>query len=152
MVRTGRSVAARGLLEKAVALDPGDVESRYHLAVVLGEMGQARRAEELLGSVVRLRPDYLAAREQLGLNHLRRGDQEGAAREANAILARSPRAAEGHRLMALILWKQRDIEGSLAECALALANANVRSDSSSVISSLNRYRKLRELINKTLIG
>ena len=52
---------------------------------------------------------------------MRRGDWEGAAAHANAILARSPRAAEGHRLMALILWKQHDVEGALAECAQALA-------------------------------
>jgi predicted Zn-dependent protease len=57
----------------------------------------------------------------LGLSGLRRGDLEGASEQANAILAQQPRAAEGHRLMALILWRRRDTEGALAEVAQALA-------------------------------
>jgi len=121
LLKAGRSGGARGLLEKAAALDPGDLESRYHLAVLLGEVGEVRRAAELLEYVVSRRPDFFAAREQLGLSLLRRGDRDGAAQQANTILARSPRAAEGHRLMALIFWKQQDVEGALAECAQALA-------------------------------
>jgi hypothetical protein len=37
------------------------------------------------------------------------------------MIAKSPQAAEGHRIMALALWRQRDDEASLAECALALS-------------------------------
>jgi len=37
------------------------------------------------------------------------------------MIAKSPQAAEGHRIMALALWRQRDYEASLAECALALS-------------------------------
>ena len=53
---------------------------------------------------------------------MRKNDIDGATGDANAILGRSPKSAEGHRLMALILWRQRDTEGALAECAQALAS------------------------------
>jgi tetratricopeptide (TPR) repeat protein len=85
------------------------------------EAGEARRALELMERIVALHPDFMPAREQLGLSCLRRGDLEGAGAQATAILGRQPQAAEGHRIMALVLWKQRDYEGSLAECAQALA-------------------------------
>lgn len=36
------------------------------------------------------------------------------------MIAEDPQGPEGHRIMALALWKQRDYEGSLAECAMVL--------------------------------
>jgi Tfp pilus assembly protein PilF len=47
------------------------------------------------------------------------------------MIAEDPQAPEGHRIMALALWKQRDYEGSLAECAMAL---NADSNSSSMLA------------------
>jgi tetratricopeptide (TPR) repeat protein len=88
----------------------------------LVEAGEAARATDLLEKVVRLRPYFLPAREQLGLGLVRRSDLQGAAAQAEALIAKSPQAAEGHRLMALVLWKQRDYDASLAECAMALAS------------------------------
>jgi Flp pilus assembly protein TadD len=51
---------------------------------------------------------------------VRRGDLKQASAKAGALIAEQPQAAEGHRLMALILWRQHDLEGALAEAALAL--------------------------------
>jgi tetratricopeptide (TPR) repeat protein len=45
-----------------------------------------------------------------------------ASAKADALIAEQPQAAEGHRLLALILWKQRDLEGALAEAAMALGS------------------------------
>ncbi len=59
---------------------------------------------------------------QGGLNLLRRGDLKGAIAQAEAVLKKNPHAAEGHRVMALALWKQRDYEACLAECAMALGS------------------------------
>ena len=102
-------------------LDSGEWESKYHLAALLIDAGEAARATDLLEQVARLHPEFLPAREQLGFARLRRGDLEGATREADEMIAKSPQAAEGHRIMALALWRQRDYEASLAECALALS-------------------------------
>jgi Tfp pilus assembly protein PilF len=109
------------------------------------EAGEGGRATELLEKVSRLHPEFLPAREQLGLGLLRRGDLEAASAQATKLIALEPRAPEGHRLMALVLWKQRQYEPSLAECAMALANDP---DSSSMLAlqsielwELNRKRE-----------
>jgi tetratricopeptide (TPR) repeat protein len=54
-----------------------------------------------------------------------------AAAKADALIAEQPQAAEGHRLRALILRKQHDLEGALAEAAMAL---NSEPDSASMLA------------------
>ncbi|HKS94674.1 MAG TPA: tetratricopeptide repeat protein, partial [Terriglobia bacterium] len=102
-------------------LDPDDWHSSYRLGTLLLDGGEAARASALLEKVARLRPDFLPAREQMGLALIRRRDLKGATTAAEALIGKSPQAAEGHRIMALVLWKQREYDASLAECALALA-------------------------------
>src|SRR5262249_12477306 len=121
LLQTGRDAEARKYLEKAVSLDGRDWHSQYRLATSLGESGDLARATELLTNVTRVAPDFLPAREELGLALLRRGDSKEATTLAETIIAAQPRAAEGHSLMAMTLWKGRDFEASLAECAMALA-------------------------------
>jgi Flp pilus assembly protein TadD len=45
-----------------------------------------------------------------------------ASAKADALIAEQPQATEGHRLLALILRKQHDLEGALAEAAMALGS------------------------------
>ena len=116
----GNAIAARALFERAAALDSKDAKSRYRLAMLLTDVTEARHSVELLEEALKLQPDLDAAREQLGLQALRRGDLDATYFQANTILRSRPRAAEGHRLMALALWRQRDTEGALAECAEAV--------------------------------
>jgi tetratricopeptide (TPR) repeat protein len=119
LLQTGRNVEARKFLEKAVSLDAGDWHSRYRLATLLSD--DLARSTALLTNVTRLAPDFLPAREELGLALLRRGDSQGATTLAETMIAAQPKVAEGHSLMAVTLWKRREFEASLAECAMALA-------------------------------
>jgi Tfp pilus assembly protein PilF len=119
LLQTGRNVEARKFLEKAVSLDAGDWHSQYRLATLLSD--DLARSTALLTNVTRLAPDFLPAREELGLALLRRGDSKAATTLAETMIAAQPKAAEGHSLMAVTLWKGRDFEASLAECAMALA-------------------------------
>ncbi len=119
LLQTGRNVEARKFLEKAVSLDAGDWHSQYRLATLLSD--DLARSTALLTNVTRLAPDFLPAREELGMALLRRGDSQGATTLAETMIAAQPKAAEGHSLMAVTLWKRRDFEASLAECAMALA-------------------------------
>lgn len=123
LVRQGQSGEARKLLERAVTLDPDDWQSKYQLARLLEQAGKRKDATQMLEEVVKQAPDYLPAREQLGTTQLAHGDVAGAAAAAEAIMAANPAAPEGHRLMALVDWRKRDFESSLAECAQALAGA-----------------------------
>ncbi|HEV2350707.1 MAG TPA: tetratricopeptide repeat protein [Terriglobia bacterium] len=131
LIDTGHKAQARGLLEKAVALDANDWLSRYRLGTLLFEGGETARATAMLQAVTQMRPDFLPAREQLAFGLLRRGDPAGAATIAENLLAQNPHAPEGHHVMALVLWRRRDLEGSLAEGAIAQA---AESDSTAMLS------------------
>jgi Tfp pilus assembly protein PilF len=121
-LQQGRSAAARNMLEKVVALDPEDWQSQYQLAVLMNAAGEVGGATELLEKVTRLHPDFLPAQEQLIMGWVRRGDLKQASSKVDALIAEQPQAAEGHRLRALILRKQHDLEGALAESAMALGS------------------------------
>jgi tetratricopeptide (TPR) repeat protein len=59
------------------------------------------------------------------------------------MIADDPQGPEGHRIMALALWKQRDYDGSLAECAMAL-NADQNSSSMLVLQSIALWQAGRK--------
>lgn len=121
LFHAGQVAEARGALEKAVALDAGDWHSQFRLAQLLLEAGEASRAMPMLEKVIRAQPEFLPAQEELAVAQMRRGDLESARAQAESMTARNSKAPEGHRLLALLLWKQRSYEDSLAECALALS-------------------------------
>jgi predicted Zn-dependent protease len=50
-LRKGSATRAVALLEKAAALEPRNVETRYHLALACREAGQLERAQELLSAL-----------------------------------------------------------------------------------------------------
>ncbi len=152
LLAAGRAAEVRDLLEKAVALDPAgrDWQSRYRLAAVLNEAGEAARATALLQKIREERPEFLPAREQLALGLLRRRDLAGARREADILVATSPRSAEGHRVLALVLWKERQYETSLEECALALAS-DPDSASMLAVQSLDLWRLDRKKESRSVL-
>ncbi|MGH9325384.1 MAG: tetratricopeptide repeat protein [Terriglobia bacterium] len=118
--QTHQAAEARGILEHAIALDPRDWQSTYELGKIMVQAGKAQEATTLFQKALQLHASFPAAREQLALQMLRRGDLTGAAAQAEAISVRNPQAPGGHRIMALVLWKQRNYDASLAECAMAL--------------------------------
>jgi Tfp pilus assembly protein PilF len=120
LAQKGRAAEARPLLQKAVDLDAQDWYSRYRLATILTSTADAPRAHELLEEVKQLNPGFMPAREQLALDRFRHGDTAGATAQAQAMLEKDSKAPEGHRILALAFWKERQYEASLAECALAL--------------------------------
>lgn len=118
---THQIAEARQVLKQAIALNPNDWESAYRLGRIMAGAGKAREASALFENALRVHPDFPAAREQLALGMVRRGDLAGAAAQAQTITARHPQAPEGHLVMALVLWKQRNYDASLAECAQVLS-------------------------------
>ena len=107
---------------------------------------------ELLNDAVRMNPAFLPAQEQLGIVMLRRGNLAGAEELAGKIQASDPQAVEGHRLMAFVLWKKKDLDSSLAECALVLG---ISPDDLAVMSlealelwQLNRKKESRQVLTR----
>ncbi len=150
LAATGHAGQARPLLEKADDLDSRDWPSRYQLALILQDGGESGPARELLTEVVKLQPDYMPAREQLALDSLRHGDDAAAQAEAQSMLAEDPKSPEGHRIVALAFFKQRQYEASLEECAMALQE---RQDSLEVLAlqsidlwELDRKKEARQIV------
>ena len=77
-LRAGRRLEAVGLLEKAVALDPGSFELHYELGRAYAREGNTpdSRALAALRRAVELRPDHLRAQVDLGRVYLAGGEDE----------------------------------------------------------------------------
>ncbi len=73
--------------EKALALDPANVELRRELAYLHLEMKSREQAEKEFEAVVAGAPTDLVSAAQLGLLRLNRGDSEGAMPLLQAVLA-----------------------------------------------------------------
>ena len=112
---------ALAMLQKAVTFDPGDWHSQFELGKLLMNSGEAARAKEIFTKIVAAQPDFLPAGEQLALIKLRQGDVQGAITAAQSLAMRNPQAPEGHRVLALAFWRERQTDATLAECAQALA-------------------------------
>ena len=106
--------------ENALNVEPGDWQSRYHLATLVGGGGDVASAARHLERAIAAKPDYWPAYEELGYLLLRQGKVEEAARRAESVLRLNPRAAEGHAVMAIVSWRRNEIENALVECALVL--------------------------------
>lgn len=73
--------------EKALALDPANVDLRRELAYLELQLNQSERAEQEFAVVVERAPDDLVSVAQLGLLRLARGDRNGAMPLLNRVLA-----------------------------------------------------------------
>ncbi len=66
-VQTGAPEEGRQLLEKAVALDPGSAEARFHHGMALQNLGRGDDAVAEYAAAIARKPDYAEALFQLGL-------------------------------------------------------------------------------------
>jgi tetratricopeptide (TPR) repeat protein len=87
---------AMAAFEAALRLDPNSWEVRYNLALTLAHAGDQKRAANELRSVIQQKPDYLPARNALGLALQSLGELDAAAEQFQAALRidlHSPAAA-----------------------------------------------------------
>jgi len=85
--RAGDREGALEHLSEAVRIEPGDLEARDNLAVLLFQLGRANEAEEHLRVVLATKPSMTKAREHLGAVVLARGD----AAQARALFEEAER-------------------------------------------------------------
>lgn len=86
--RGGDREGALHHLAEAVRIEPGDLDARDNLAVLLFQLGRAGEAEEHLRLVLATKPSMAKAREHLGAVVLSRGD----AAQARALFEEVERA------------------------------------------------------------
>lgn len=96
--RGGESAVAIRLLERAVALAPGEVALRFQLAGILAEAGDRPKAREQLELCTKVQPDFADAWAHLAALLEASGDPAAAERMVGAGLGHSP-ASPGLHLM-----------------------------------------------------
>jgi tetratricopeptide (TPR) repeat protein len=97
-------------LQALVTKNPGNHILRFNLARALIAKGDLEQARLQLEDAIRLRPDFVAARELLARVQISRGDSGGALQTANDLIAIDPKNLQAHlvRSSSLLGLGQRD--------------------------------------------
>jgi Tfp pilus assembly protein PilF len=119
----GDMTAARDLFQKALALNPNDVEAHKYLGLLADRAGDLEEAERHFARAARLAPMSASARNNYGVILLRRGKAREAAAEFEASLRADPRQPN-----ALVNLAQIRFAGGAPEDLRAAADLFARAD------------------------
>lgn len=111
---------ARAAFERALALDPRDVESLAGLGGVLHESGDDRGALEKLRAAVALRPDLGVAQHNLGVVHEALGELDAAGAAYAAALRADPASSRTTQRLADLSVRRCDFTRALEVLARGL--------------------------------
>jgi predicted TPR repeat methyltransferase len=109
----GDAVEGQRFLERAVLLEPGNVDGWRNLGNVSVEAGAPGRAEECFRRVLRLRPGDVAARGNLALLCEKSGRVDEAIQELRELLRVAPAEDGALRLLARLLRQQKQYEDAV---------------------------------------
>lgn len=109
--------------EKAIRIDPKNIEARIALADIYMQTNELDKAEIRLKEVLEIKEDESGASVKLAEVNLLQGDEEEA---LNILYGVTNRIyyADAYRLLANILIKRGDIEGAVALLKKALTRSN----------------------------
>ena len=105
--RRGNIEAATAHYTLALRLDPGDIDIRNNLGVVLAHQGKYAEAATQYAEVLRLDPTDVAAHFNLGVNLFRQGKDSEAATHYAEVLRLDPRSVDAHYNLGVVLSRQR---------------------------------------------
>ena len=113
LIRAGDLAGAEVALRRAIALDPGSVESHHLLADVLDAQGRSREGAEILQRSVAQGSDDAGLYARIGRLSIRGGDLAGAEVAYRRAIALDPGSVESRRVLANVLDAQgRSREGA----------------------------------------
>jgi Tfp pilus assembly protein PilF len=113
LIRRHKFDEALPLLAAEVRLNPDDAYAAYYLAFAFVGAQDPQPAVALLANLVQAHPNFVDARNLLGLAKIRTSDFAGAAREYQAVLSRDPQNATALQGLGMIHYWRR--ETALAE-------------------------------------
>jgi Tfp pilus assembly protein PilF len=116
-VKLNRSAEARQHLERAVALDAGDVEARCELAQLDLEQDHTETAAAGFRMVLRSRPQHVRANIGLADVLLKQGDLAGSRARYEAAIAADPESGPAHYKLSTVLMRLRENEQAARERA-----------------------------------
>jgi len=95
-------------------------DSRYWQGVVLAQQGRLSEAIQIYEDVLRIRPDFAEAHNNLGVALARRGKIQAAIGEYNQALQINPDYAEAHNNLAVALGREGRTQEAIRHCEQAL--------------------------------
>lgn len=118
--RAGNDNAAEKAVARSLKLDPRFSKAWYYKALLEGDQDKWESASQSLQKAIALKPDYLAARIQLGGALLRQGDFNGAQREWAYVKAKDPSNVEARYGLGLVFMRQGRMTDAEAEFRTAI--------------------------------
>jgi Flp pilus assembly protein TadD len=152
----------RGALQELDSWEKGngttaDLEAtRAEILLGVGDIGEIRRAEELLLGILEKRPAHVKALAVLAERLRTRGDLDGALRNYRTLLEAHPTLAAPRYNVATLLQERGDVAGAIRELGAYLATydedldalflrTSLRLESGDVAGSATDFERLRKL-------
>src|SRR5467141_1214593 len=110
-LREGNSVHAKELFQRAVALDPNNVDARTYLGIIADHAGELTEAEREFAAAARAAPTSPEARNNHGAILFRLGRKGSAAQEFEASIRLNPKQAGALVNLAQIRFADGTSEG-----------------------------------------
>jgi tetratricopeptide (TPR) repeat protein len=98
---------------KAVALEPGDADTHYNLALALKYKGDSRQAADEFQSAIALKPKWADAHYGLGAAWYDLHDRAAAMKEMHAAVALDPGNAGAHRYLGRGIPRRSQAESTI---------------------------------------
>lgn len=127
---TGSKKPAGGTVS-AVDLDakaPADAKKEYGKGARLIEKGDSQKAIECLNRAVAIYPDYLTARNELGVQYLKLRRFVEAAEQFQWVIEKSPKHFNARFNLGLVRIEEKDYKNAIAELSEATAIESARPD------------------------
>jgi predicted O-linked N-acetylglucosamine transferase (SPINDLY family) len=146
---------ATAMYDKAVALDPSDVQALYMRGLALFELQQFSAAAESHRAALKLAPSYAPAYNGLGLALSHAGDQKAAFECYSAAIAADPKFASPYINRSMILRNSGRLEEALQSLDTAIAlqpnNPNGHGNRGTALSELSRPAEANASFDKALL-
>ncbi|HEU0156842.1 MAG TPA: sulfotransferase, partial [Stellaceae bacterium] len=142
--RTGRGEHGRGLLRRAIEVEPQSTDARLLLASLLREAGLLDEAVGLLQQAIRLRPGDAALHSELGLMHLSANRVPEAIAGFRQAIALDPGLAVAHFNLGHALERQGHVGEAIAGYQRTIALAPGLAEGFSRLGNLLHAQGRRE--------
>lgn len=126
--RRGAHQAAVDYFDKALRLDPGDVEANIQIGEVLAGQGRLDAATAAFRRALNRSPNHLPAMRDLGKALFLKGDEKGGIEVMTDAVARAPEDAESRFLLGAAFRRTGEVNKAIRELERALALAPERTD------------------------
>lgn len=120
LFRSGNNEGAIKALRDATKKDKTNADAWYYLGLALVKQREPKEASKAFEATLRLRPDFVAARNGLAYALIARGKLKDAQRAVEDSLRREPANAEAHYLLGVLHLRSNAYEKARAEAETAL--------------------------------